>query len=618
MAKAGQEWENLFQSIVDPVMVIGLDYRVLRANDAAAGAIGLAEAELEGCLCHEIFHDSASPPKECPLGQLKKTGGAASCDVPVQVLDRWFTVTVSPLKDDGGFDRVLHLARDVTDRRRAESALLASERRFRSLFEESPDAIFYLSVDGSVLDVNGAGLRLLGYDSAAGPARLDLERDMLLGHSEVEELMGEIAATGFIRDRELRLRRRDGAVADVLLTANAVNLETGGATHIQAIARDITQQKHVQAMLLQSLRLDGISRLARGIAHDFNNILTAVRGYGDLAAMGLEVGSPVLDDLEEMQRAIDRAEDLARRLLVFSNDARIEARPLCLEEAVSKRVHSLELLAGEGCELDVSFGEGLWPVRADAVLIGRLLMCLVENARESMPAGGTISISVENVAEPPLQDGLPLAAGAVRITVSDEGTGIDAEHLPRIFEPFFSVGRGEGRDGMGLAVAFGIVRQHGGWITAASEPGEGSSFDIYLPRSRGEEDERDSLPPGGGGGGGEEVILLVEDEPSVREAALTWLSRNGFRVLPACDAGEAGDIFEREEGRIDLVFSDMVMPGESGLELLQRLLEIKPGLGAIIASGYGGDEVEAQGIRFLQKPYSLSRLLSLVREVLDR
>ena len=408
--------------------------------------------------------------------------------------------------------------------------------------------------------------------------------------------------------------------------------EKNQPTGILITGIDITERKRaqeekkmMQAQLLQAQKMEAVGKLAGGVAHDFNNLLTTIHGYTELAMMELNETEPLYRDLKEIHLAAVRAASLTRQLLLFSRKQPMELTPLIINRTIDELLKMLNRLIGEDIAINTVLEPDLWTVRADAGNIEQVIMNLAVNARDAMPKGGRLTIKTENVTlDEEVCKVIPEARPGkfVCLSVEDTGVGMDKDIIQHIFEPFFStkeVGRGTG---LGLSVVYGSVKQHEGWINIYSEPGRGSTFKVYLPafsvRLEEETEEMISLQEFQGSG---ERILLVEDEEGVRKLANKALSKNGYVVFEAANAKEAMDIFEREEGKFHLVFSDVVLPDKTGLQLVHQLLSRKPELQILLSSGYTDDKsqwsaITKRGFRFLQKPYPLPDLLRAIKEAI--
>jgi nitrogen-specific signal transduction histidine kinase len=408
-----------------------------------------------------------------------------------------------------------------------------------------------------------------------------------------------------------------------------------------AVMRDVTTLKNVsrtledekkeketlQSQLLQARKMEAIGILAGGIAHDFNNLLTAIQGNATLAKILLGDASPASLELSEIELACRRASRLTRQLLMFSRQQKAKPVLLYLNHVIDELVYMLSRLIGEDVEIVTRLDPELWTIYADKGNIEQVILNLAVNARDAMPYGGKITIQTDNVV---LKEGEPLShsdarpGSFVRFTVSDTGIGMSEAVVSHLFEPFFSTKEEGAGTGLGWVISYGIVQQHRGWIEVESEVGHGSSFAVYLPAAPAT--EHDSTPndkaPARALQGHGERILLVEDEQSVREFASRVLGQNGYTVFDAADAQEALELLEREEWHFDLLFSDVVLPDKSGLELAEQVISHDPLYRILLSSGYTGrrsqwDRIQERGFHFLQKPYSLPELLGAIRDAIE-
>lgn len=387
---------------------------------------------------------------------------------------------------------------------------------------------------------------------------------------------------------------------------------------------DITERQRLEEQLRQSQKLESVGRLAGGVAHDFNNYLTSIQGYIDLVLMALPDDSPIRQELLESRTSCERAADVTRQLLLFSRRETTHLKPANLNTVIVKLLKMLRSLIGERYSLVTHLDDHPWRISADTPQIEQVIMNLTVNARDAMPEGGEITISTTNFsideefasADPGSRPG-----EFVRLSIRDTGTGMDTETLSHIFEPFFSTKGASRGTGLGLSVVYGIVSQHEGWIEVKSTPGSGTTCDVFLPAVLSGEsiDETETLARENLQGQGEK-ILLVEDDDAVRSLAGKMLDQNCYTVVAAASAEEALRIFEESGGDFHLVFSDVILPRESGVELVDRLLEQKPGLKVLLASGYSDvtwqKEIGERGYAFLQKPYSLQCVLRTLSELL--
>ncbi len=519
----------------------------------------------------------------------------------------------------------IELERHVAERKRTEKALIASEEKYRSLFEESKDVVFISTPDGKILDINQAGIDLWGYDSKEDLLRINIARDLYVNTADREHLHNVLKEDGYVKDYELSLKRRDGKPVNVLETAVGVRNKDGEVVMYRGIIRDITERKKLEAQLLQSQKIEAVGRLAGGVAHDFNNLLQAIMGYCELLLHRLDAGDPVKKDISEIKKAGERASSLTRQLLAFSRRQVLQPKVIDLNEVIIDMEKMLRRLISADIELTVTLTPDIGRIKADRGQVEQVVMNLAINAHDAMPSGGKLSLETENTTVDELYcNVIPDARPGdfVCLTVADTGVGMVKETIDQIFEPFFTTKElGEGT-GLGLSTVYGIVRQHDGWINVYSEPGRGSFFKIYLQRytvdTTKDAKETVSLQDVQGMG---ERILLVEDEDGVRRYASRALSENGYIVLDAPDAETALNIFEREEGKFDLIFTDSILPDKNGIQLVDQLLSRTPDLPVLLCSGYTDQKsqwpiIQARGYRFLQKPYDLANLLETIKALI--
>lgn len=518
------------------------------------------------------------------------------------------------------------LAQQVSQRtaalERANLELAQSEERFAKAFHCSPVGMAIQSLPARrFVDLNGTLAELTGYtkDQIIGTCagELFIWQDPIT----VDEWLESVSKSETMHDLETEIRSRSGQRHQVLVSLSPLTLL--GAPHVMMVVRDITERNALERQLRQAQKMEAIGQLAAGVAHDFNNILTIIQGHAGLIKFQLEAGQSATESANKISKATERAATLIRQLLLFGRKQVMEFRNLDLNEAVSNCLSIIGRLVGEHISIEFNPGTFVPSVHADPNMLEQIVMNLSVNARDAMPKGGTITISTEIVAvsrgaaphDPESRDG-----DFVRLRFTDTGCGMDAAVMSRIFEPFFTtkeVGHGTG---LGLSTVFGIMRQHQGWIEVRSEPGRGSSFELYFPFT-GEPPERTRscsdtqfLRPGG------ETVLFAEDEDGLREMISQMLSSQGYKVISAASGVEALKVYETASPRVDLLVTDMVMPGGlTGGELAKQLVARDPQLKVIYTSGYSPSMAgrDHAGHNFLPKPYSIGRLCQLVRETLD-
>jgi two-component system, cell cycle sensor histidine kinase and response regulator CckA len=374
--------------------------------------------------------------------------------------------------------------------------------------------------------------------------------------------------------------------------------------------------------LFHSQRMEAVGRLAGGVAHDFNNLLTAISGYSDLTLMQLQANDPLRPYIEEIKKAGERAAALTRQLLAFSRKQVLQPKVMNLNTLIQDIGKMLPRLIGEDIELHTELAADIWNIRADRGQIEQVILNLVVNARDAMPDGGKLTLQTANLLPDEVEPDV-LPGAYVMLAVIDTGTGISEETKPKIFEPFFTTKEPGKGTGLGLATVYGIVRQSGGHILLYSHIGQGTTFKIYLPQISDKieitDRETKSLERVQGG----ETILLVEDEDMVREIALKTLEMMGYKVLKACNGDEAILVFEQYKENIQLLLTDVVMPGMNGRVLADRLSAARPEMEILFMSGYTDDAIIRKGAlekgtNFLGKPFTPDQLTCKVREVLDR
>lgn len=513
---------------------------------------------------------------------------------------------------------------DITERKLTEENLRLSEEKLRQFFENAPIYCYMISPEGIILDINKSALNTLGYtkEELIGKSFLTIYAPDY--HSKAIENLETWRTRGRVDDVEMEILTKKGERRRVILSADAVRDKDGRILHSISVQRDITERRSLEEQLRQAQKMEAIGRLAGGIAHDFNNILSVIKGTSQLLLMDLREGDPLYTNLREIEGAADRAAALTCQLLAFSRKQILEMRVLDLNMVIKNLEKMLRRIIGEDIELVTFLSEDLGRVKADPSQIEQAIINLVVNARDAMPKGGKLTIETMNVEldEVYVRRHIGVKPGSyVMLAISDTGIGMTKEVQERIFEPFFTtkeMGRGTG---LGLSTVYGIVNQVGGNIWVYSEPGEGSTFKIYLPRvdepiyERREEEQKE-VP------WGSETVLVIEDEETVRRLAVRLLKRQGYKVLEASNGGEAFILCERYSDPIHLILTDVVMPGVSGRELAERLQKIHPEAKVLYMSGYTDNVILhhgilEQGLSFIQKPFTLEALARKVRQMLD-
>ena len=520
---------------------------------------------------------------------------------------------------------VSHQVASAILRKRNEEALLRSELRYRSLVQSAVVGIFRATLEGRFLDVNPALVAMLGYSSAAELLKLDLQRDVFVEDRARATLRRSFLRHGRFDGVEAVWRRKDGAAITVRLSGRGLRDEREGAEIFEVIAEDVTERKALEEQLRQAQKMEAVGTLAGGVAHDFNNLLTVVTGYSQLL-MEQHAGDPqTIRSIEQIYRAADRATSLTRQLLAFSRRQILQPRIVSLNHLAKNVEKMLQPLLGERIQIVLRTALDLGTVKADPGQVEHILMNLAVNARDAMPRGGTVTIETRNVVLG--ADFARVHAGAepgryVALSVSDTGVGMDPRVLAHVFEPFFTTKEPGKGTGLGLSMVYGIVKQSGGYITVDSELGRGTTFSVYLPRV--DEVDEFSVPETSSVGRqqGSGTVLVVEDELAVRALVEQILASQGYQVLVADSAVDAVTICREHDGVIDVVLTDVVMPGISGPELVKELLLVRAGMKIVYMSGYApeyliAEGVSSDGVAHLPKPFTAAALQEKIRQVLQ-
>jgi PAS domain S-box-containing protein len=602
--RALQESESRFRSAFNAsslgMTLVSLDGAYLAANERFAEMLGYTRDELARMRVRDV-----TPPdqveRDLEVIGLLRSGGSESEQFEKQYIRKdgstfWATVAAGLVRDyDGSPSHIVGHVQDVTAQR--EANLL-----FEATFERSVMPMVIFDDELAIVDANDAFAALLGLDRAAtaGRAFADFASEAIDLH------LGQFRADGRL-EAHATLRRPDGQEREVELVATA-NVRPG--RHI-AVVRDVTRQNELELQLRQAQKMEAVGRLAGGIAHDFNNLLTAIAGYSEFLIGGLD--DPRLRrHAEEIKKASDRAASLTGQLLAFSRRQVLQPRVLDLNAVVSDMDMMLRRLIGEDVELITLLEPALGAVRADPTQVEQVIVNLAVNARDAMPHGGSVTVETANVSTD--------AGDYVELRMSDTGIGMTDEERQQLFDPFFTTK--EGGTGLGLATVYGIVEQSGGTIEVESAPGLGSSFRILLPRAREAAELPAPTPAAARPSSGSETILLVEDETVVRQLVAEILESSGYSVLQAGDGPSALELLRRHTGPLDLLVTDVVMPGMSGPEVAQAVTSMRPGTHVLYTSGYTDQAIGHHGVlepdvAFLQKPFSADDLNRKVRGLLD-
>jgi two-component system, cell cycle sensor histidine kinase and response regulator CckA len=504
-----------------------------------------------------------------------------------------------------------------------EEALRRSEARSRSLILSAAFGICRCTAGGRFLDVNPALITMLGYGSVEDLLALDARREVFAIPQELDRLADKCRRLGSLNGVEVHWKRKDGRDIVVRISGCAATVTDEPEEVFELIAEDITERRQLEEQLRQAQKMDAVGRLAGGVAHDFNNLLMVINGYTEVLLEELGPGSPMHHKVQSIQQASDRAATLTRQLLAFSRKQLLELKVVDVNNVIGEMERLLRPLIGENIELVTHLSPEAGNTRADAGQLEQVIMNLVVNAKDAMPEGGKLLLESSGltVGDSFNEHRFIQPGRYAVISVTDTGHGMDKETQSRIFEPFFTTKEKGKGTGLGLSTVYGIVKQSSGYVFARSEPEKGTTFYVYLPQVEDTAEGFSPIKSQQSELGGSETVLLVEDEESVRELVHVTLASRGYRVLEA-ENGEAGlRAAANCKDHIDILITDVVMPGISGRELAKKLVAIRPDLCVLYLSGYTEDSVITNGpleqtTSFLQKPFTLQNLAKKVREVL--
>jgi len=628
LRESQQRFRDLFENSPDAIFVGDLNGTVLDVNLASSVLHGLTREQLVG---KNFFADLVPEARrEEARRDFEKMASGKWSRFESESLTAEGRITPVEVRasriEYGGRPALLLHVRDITERREAEAALQSSETLFRSVWQNSVTGLRLVNEEGMVVAVNDAFCRLVGMEAQ------DLEGQpftvIYAASEDREKMLEQHRETFHARDSHRKPERQyilhNGKVVTLEIIDSFIQLHERSLLML-SLFRDVTTQRQLEEQLRQSQKMEAIGQLAGGVAHDFNNILTVIQGHASLL-LAANLGESAGRSAEQIVQAAERAAGLTRQLLTFGRRQLIQPRQLDVNKVVGNMTNMLGRLLGEDVALQLNYCPSPPMVEADAGMLEQVLMNLAVNARDAMPKGGqlAIRIAITNVEEANRRGRSEARTNRfVCLSVADTGTGISPENLRRVFEPFFTtkeIGKGTG---LGLATAYGIVKQHQGWIEVDSQVGKGTTFRIYLPCTGTSQGAAEKPTTQIAVRGGSETILLVEDEPPVCELVSRVLGKYGYRVLPANNAVEAMEIWRNNKNQIALLLTDLVMPNHmNGRELAEKLWVEQPDLKVIFTSGYSAEIVGRDfklepELNFLQKPYQPQALAATVRRCLD-
>lgn len=611
-----------------PLFIMDERGKTIYANPASETLFGYQENQLIGLYLHDLLHTNPdgtkTPIEDCEIAK-RYIAGETFTDVedvfvarsgePIRV-----SISVSPIKRDGNLEGSIVAIQDIRERHAAEKALRDSAAGLRSLIRHAPIGITRIKF-GQILEANPAFISMLGYSSEEEVKALNPAKDLYVDLERRAEILHEFETHDWVMDAPVLWKRSDGKHIRVLLTGHCVTSRAN--PQYEVFTRDITEQEQLQSQLFQSRKMEAIGLLAGGIAHDFNNLLSVIGLNSELALAAKNRPEIVEQRVGEITTAADRASVLTSQLLAYSRNQRLEFRIVDLNLLVQQFVPIVRRMIGEQIQVETNLTSANPAVRVDPTQIDQVLLNLAVNSRDAMASGGRLVIDTSDVLvdadHARMHPGLSQGRYVV-MAVSDDGCGMDEATKSRIFDPFFTtkeIGKGTG---LGLSTVYGIVKQCDGYISVYSQLGKGATFKVYLPQQNAKPEQDDDDAVEQLREISDKTVLVVEDEVSLGEVIAAQLESAGFRVLTARDGKSALNIV-KEEPRIDLLLTDVVLTGMNGRRVADAVRKVRPKLKILFMSGYAANLIldggsEDEPVNFISKPFSRTMLLSKIAEVL--
>jgi len=615
---------SILMTAMDGFWVVDREGRIVEVNETYMRMSGYSQEELLAMTIADLEDKESTEDTAAHLRQVLNRGE-----------DRFFTR--HRRKDGTVFDVEIRaqynpatnglyivFLRDITEQRRAEQALRESEERFKALHNASFGGIT-IHDQGVILDCNQGLAEITGY----GVDELIGMDGLLLIAPSTRNLVREKIRAGYEQPYEAMGIRKNGEEFPLRLEARNIpyqgrQVRTVEFRDITALKEAEAERERLQDQLVQAQKMESVGRLAGGIAHDFNNMLGVILGRTEMAQENVNPSLPLYADLEDIRKAAVRSANLTRQLLAFARKQTIAPQVLNFNTAVSSMLNMVQRLIGEDIDLVWLPRANLWPVRIDPSQLDQVLANLCVNARDAIAGVGKITIETENITFDQVycanHHGY-IPGEYVQLAISDDGCGMDRDALNHIFEPFYTTKETGKGTGLGLATVYGIVKQNNGFINVYTEPGQGTTFRIYLPRHSTQPDSAAEGAPAPLAKRGHETILLVEDEPAILAMTTTMLERLGYTTLPASTPDQALVLAESHDGAISLLLTDVVMPGMNGRDLARQILALHPEIRVLFMSGYTANVIAHhgvldRGVQFIEKPFAKKDLAAKVREAL--
>jgi two-component system cell cycle sensor histidine kinase/response regulator CckA len=621
---------RLLDSAPDAMVIAGNDGRIVLVNTQTEKLFGYQREELLGqpveVLVPERFwnHHQAHRGNYMVNPQARAMGAGSELyglkkdgtEFPVEI-------SLSPQQTDEGI-LVSSTIRDITERKRVDDALRLSEANFRAMIEGTY-GVYRATPEGKLLVVNNAMVKMLGYETAEELLALNLATDVFEKGKYTPLMFDQPGTRKQFAKLETHWKQKNGKIIPVEISGRAVRDDTGKVLYFEVIAENVSHVRGVEQRLRHVQKMEAIGRLAGGIAHDFNNVLGVIVAYSEMLVEKLHDNTELSPLVTSITKAVERGGTLTRQLLAFSRQQVLEPQVISISEHLAGVKDMLARVIGEDIHLKILPGNPKVRVKVDPTQLEQVIMNLVVNARDAMPDGGRLTIETSEIdideeycsRNPEARPGRH-----VMMAVTDSGCGMSPEILSRIFEPFFTTKEQGKGTGLGLATIYGIVKQSGGHISAYSEVGRGTTFKVYLPVTQEEIDKPQVPSEERVAPRGDETILVVEDEESLRSVTQEFLSNKGYQVIVAEDFQKAVEVSENTSRHIDLLMTDVVLPGASGPKLADRLATSRPDMKVLFVSGYTADalvhgDLHRTDFAFLSKPFSLNALARKIRTILD-
>ncbi|MBW1840349.1 MAG: response regulator [Deltaproteobacteria bacterium] len=621
----------ILDSMSEGIVEITVDRKIIYANPAAVSLVGIPETTLLASNFTDVFDASHGRKVHEVLNGASDPKPAVVTDLPTRN-GKQISLKIQPVQDE----RLTYIIimDDVTEKKQAEKSLLRSEEKYRNILESIKEGYFEVDVAGNLTFFNDSLCAMSGYsrDELMGMnnrdyTTLETARKMYQVFNRIYQTGAPAELTGY------EIVGGDGKKRNFEMSSSLMIDQAGRSIGFRGLVRDVSdrlkahkEKEMLQAQLRRTQKMEAIGTLAGGISHDFNNILQAISGYTQILLMDKRKDDPDYGKLTEIDKTVQRAGDLTRRLLIFGRKVESELRPVDLRQQIRHALKLIERTIPKMVDIKLHLGEDAKIINADPVQLEQILMNLGINARDAMPDGGNLTFEIKNVVLGASDTDTQLGCTPgeyVRLIVSDTGCGMEKEVIEHIFEPFFTTKGTEQGSGLGLAMVYGIVKNHGGFITCSSEPEQGATFEIYFPaltsqeKAVGSDTEEDGELPGGS-----ETILLVDDDEIILKLGVEVLEKQGYTIIKAKNGEEAIDIYSAKKDRIDLLILDLNMPGMGGNKCLGELLIIDPKVKVVIASGYSDtkrvrETLESGAAGFIRKPYQVADMLKKIRSVLD-